>query len=233
MESLTSIFTTVNSGSGIELTASSVILAMAAALIYGLAISFTYILTHEDRHNQSLAVTLTMLPVILTVIILFVGSNVARAFSLAGTLSIIRFRSTSGEPEDIGYIFFDIAAGLACGVGLFGYGAVFVALLCLFMIVISKLGFARPKSTAKHLKITIPENLDYEGVFDEILKKYTNSYTLRRVRTTDLGSLFELEYALKMKKGVDEKIFIDELRSRNGNLNIVLTLAENDNLIKH
>lgn len=233
MDALTSIFSTANSGSGIELSTTAIILSMAAAIIYGLAISFTYIITHRDRHNQSLAVTLTMLPVILTVIILFVGSNVARAFSLAGTLSIIRFRSTSGEPEDIGYIFFDIAAGLACGVGLFGYGAIFVALLCLFMIVISKLGFAHPKSTAKQLKITIPENLDYEGVFDEILKKYTNSYLLRRVRTTDLGSLYELSYALKMKKGIDEKIFIDELRSRNGNLNIVLSLAENDNSGKY
>lgn len=233
MESLTSIFTATNSGAGIDLTTVSVILAMAAAILYGLAISCTYILTHKDRHSQSLAITLTMLPVILTVIILFVGSNVARAFSLAGTLSIIRFRSTSGDPEDIGYIFFDIAAGLACGVGLYGYGAVFVVLLCLFMIVISKLGFARPKLTAKNLKITIPENLDYAGVFDEILKKYTNSYTLRKVRTTDLGSLYELTYALKMKNGIDEKAFIDELRTRNGNLNIVLSLAENDTVSKH
>ena len=96
------------------------------------------------------------------------------------------------------------------------------------MIVISKVDFARPKSTAKQLKITIPENLDYEGVFDEILKRYTNSYVLRRVKTTDLGSLFELTYSLKMIKGADEKEFIDELRTRNGNLNIVLSLAENE-----
>ena len=218
MEQLQSFLNAINSGSGIEINTTTIILSMAAALIFGLLISLTYIF----------AITLTMLPIILTVIILFVGSNVARAFSLAGTLSIIRFRSAPGDPEDIGYIFFDIAAGLACGVGLFFWGAIFVLLLCLFMIVISKVDFARPKSTAKQLKITIPENLDYEGVFDEILKRYTNSYVLRRVKTTDLGSLFELTYSLKMIKGADEKEFIDELRTRNGNLNIVLSLAENE-----
>ena len=228
MEALTSFFNAINSGSGIEINTTTIILSMAAALIFGLLISLTYIYTHKDRHQQSFAITLTMLPIILTVIILFVGSNVARAFSLAGTLSIIRFRSAPGDPEDIGYIFFDIAAGLACGVGLFFWGAIFVLLLCLFMIVISKVDFARPKSTAKQLKITIPENLDYEGVFDEILKRYTNSYVLRRVKTTDLGSLFELTYSLKMIKGADEKEFIDELRTRHGNLNIVLSLAENE-----
>lgn len=166
-----------------------------------------------------------MLPIILTVIILFVGSNVARAFSLAGTLSIIRFRSAPGDPEDIGYIFFDIAAGLACGVGLYGYGALFVLLLCLFMIVISKIKFGKPNTTAKNLKITIPENLDYEGIFDEIIKKYSKDYTLQKVRTTDLGSLYELTYSVNMNKDADEKKFIDELRCRNGNLNIVLSLA--------
>ncbi|MBQ2670231.1 MAG: DUF4956 domain-containing protein [Clostridia bacterium] len=228
MEALTSFFNAINSGSGIEINTVNIILSMAAALIFCILISLTYIYTHKDRHQQSFAITLTMLPIILTVIILFVGSNVARAFSLAGTLSIIRFRSAPGDPEDIGYIFFDIAAGLACGVGLFLWGAIFVILLCLVMIFISKTNYARPKSTAKQLKITIPENLDYEGVFDEILKRYTNSYVLRRVKTTDLGSLFELTYSLKMIKGADEKELIDELRTRNGNLNIVLSLAENE-----
>lgn len=223
MSNLLSILTP--SDGEISLTVSLAVIAMAAALIFGLVISLTYISTHKARYQQSFAITLTMLPIILTVIIIFVGSNVARAFSLAGTLSIIRFRSAPGDPEDIGYIFFDIAAGLACGVGLFGYGALFVAVLCLFMIVISKINFAKPKTTAKQLKITIPENLDYEGIFDEILKKYTSNYSLIKVRTADLGSLYELTYSVNMLAGVNEKAFIDELRCRNGNLNIILSLA--------
>lgn len=224
MEELINSITTT-SETGITLTPVMAIIAMLAALIFGLVISFTYMYTHKNRHQQSFAITLTMLPIILTVIILFVGSNVARAFSLAGTLSIIRFRSAPGDPEDIGYIFFDIAAGLACGVGLYSYGALFVVLLCVFMLVISKINFAKPKVTAKHLKITIPENLDYDGIFDDILKKYTSDYSLLKVRTTDLGSLYEITYSVNMSKDIKEKEFIDEIRCRNGNLNIVLSLA--------
>jgi len=115
-----------------DITVGSAVLTMLISLILGGAIAFTYRKTQNGAaYQQSLAVTLCMLPVILSVIIVFVGSDVARAFSLAGTLSIIRFRSAPGDPKDIGFIFFDIAAGLACGVGLFGYAILFVVLLCL------------------------------------------------------------------------------------------------------
>ena len=110
------MLTTVSSTADGELTIASALIAMGVSIAFGLVIALTYTITHSGRHQQSFAVTLTMLPVILAVIILFVGSNVARAFSLAGTLSIIRFRSAPGDPKDIAYIFFSIAAGLACGV---------------------------------------------------------------------------------------------------------------------
>jgi hypothetical protein len=228
IKELTNALTATSDSSGISLSFTMALVAMAVALIFGLVISLTYIHTHKTRYHQSFAITLTMLPIILTIIILFVGSNVARAFSLAGTLSLIRFRSAPGDPEDIGYIFFDIAAGLACGVGLYIYGAVFVLVLCLFMLLISRINFAKPKTTAKTLKITIPENLDYEGIFDEILGRYTSGYTLVKIKTTDLGSLYELTYSINVNKGANEKDFIDELRCRNGNLNIILSLAAAD-----
>lgn len=207
---------------------SEVICAIASAIILGIAISITYMKTQKDKYSQSLAVTLTILPVILAMIILFVGSNVARAFSLAGTLTIIRFRSAPGEPKDIGFIFFDIAAGLACGVGQYLYGALFVGLVCIFIILITVFKFAEQKAAAKHLKIVIPEELDYQSAFDDILKKYTNRYRLTRVRTTDLGSLFEVTYSVKMKNDASDKKFIDELRCRNGNLSIILSLASDE-----
>ncbi len=218
------IFNTVLSNSSADLTFASAALTMAISVLFGTAIAFTYAKTRAENYQKSLAVTLLMLPVIMSVIILFIGSNVARAFSLAGTLSIIRFRSAPGDAEDIGFIFFDIAAGLACGVGLFGYGAVFVAALCIVMIIIEKYGIFEKKDILKKLKITIPENLNYDGAFDEILAKYTKKYSLTRIKTTDLGSLFELEYALVMPKGVNEQEFLNELRCRNGNLNIILAL---------
>lgn len=208
-----------------DITVGSAIITMLVALVFGLAIGFTYYKTQEENYERSMAVTLLMLPIILSVIILFIGSNIARAFSLAGTLSIIRFRSSPGEPIDIGFIFFDIAAGLASGVGLYGYGAVFVIILCAVMILSQKFGFFEKKSVQKTLKITIPENLNYQGAFDEILKKYTKKYALTKIKTTDLGSLFELCYSVIMLSDEDEQEFINELRCRNGNLNIILSVS--------
>lgn len=221
---LTQTETVLNS----SLSASEALTAMAVSLIFGLIISATYMLTHKDGYQRSFVITLTMLPIILAVIILFVGSNIARAFSLAGTLSIIRFRSAPGDPEDIGYIFFDIAAGLACGVGLYVYGTVFVVLLCLFMIIITKLNFGSEKNSAKILKILIPEDLNYEGAFDEIFNKYTSSNRLVKVKTTELGSIYEVIYNIKIAKNADEKAFLDEIRCRNGNLSIMLSLAADE-----
>lgn len=209
-----------------ELTLFTIILTLALAVVSGLVIAGTYYITQdEDCYQRSMAVTLLMLPAILAVIILFVGSNIARAFSLAGTLSIIRFRSAPGDPKDIGFIFFDIAAGLACGVGLYGYGIVFVLFLCLVLIACEKTHLFKKKTVRKILKITVPEDLNYQGVFEEVLKKYTKGYKLTKVRTTDLGSLFEVCYNVSMEEGQDEQEFLNELRCRNGNLNIVLSVA--------
>jgi len=219
------LFNNVLANVSADLSIGTAIITMLVAVAFGGAISFTYYKTQEDNYQQSMAVTLLMLPIIMSVIILFIGSNIARAFSLAGTLSIIRFRSAPGDPKDIGFIFFDIAAGLACGVGLFGYGAIFVLILCVIMIVAEKVNLFRKKSVQKTLKITIPENLNYQGAFDEILKKYTKKYTLTRIKTTDLGSLFELDYNVVMLHDEDEQEFINELRCRNGNLNIILAVS--------
>ena len=209
------------------LTIKSTAVTMLAALIFGILIAFTYYKTQEDRlYQRSLAVTLLMLPMILSVIILFVGSNVARAFSLAGTLSIIRFRSAPGDAKDIGYIFFDIAAGLACGVGLYGYGAVFVIVLCTVMLTVERKNLFDSKKKFKTLRITVPEDLNFSGAFDEVLQKYTSKYVLTKVKTADLGSLFQLNYDVSLKDGADEKALIDDLRVRNGNLTIILSEGE-------
>lgn len=207
-----------------DITPGFTVITMLAAILLGLMIAFTYYKTQSEEHySSSMAITLVMLPIILSVIILFVGSNVARAFSLAGTLSIIRFRSAPGDPKDIGFIFFDIAAGLACGVGLFGYGFLFVILLCAVMFLCSQCRIFEKKTLQKNLRITIPEDLNYEGAFDDILNKYTKKYVLTRIKTTDLGSLFELSYIITVEPGKNEQEFLNEIRCRNGNLNIILS----------
>ncbi len=217
------LFNTILADTSGSISLISALITMAAALLLGGVIAFTYYKTQsEENFQRSMAVTLLMLPMILSVIILFIGSNIARAFSLAGTLSIIRFRSAPGDPKDIGFIFFDIAAGLACGVGLYGYGAVFVLVLCAVIAASEKFGWFERRYMRKRLKITIPEDLNYGEVFDDILNKYTQRYSLEKIRTTDLGSLFELSYGVVIKNDVNEQEFINELRCRNGNLNIQL-----------
>ena len=219
------LFNVILSNVSADITVGGAVITMLVAIVFGAVIGLTYYKTQEENYQRSMAVTLLMLPIILSVIIMFVGSNIARAFSLAGTLSIIRFRSAPGDPKDIGFIFFDIAAGLACGVGLYGYGAIFVVLICFVMLLTEKFVLFEKKSLEKTLRITIPESLNYQGAFDEILKKYTKKYTLTRIKTTDLGSLFELNYNVIMLHDEDEQEFINELRCRNGNLNIILAVG--------
>ena len=221
-----SLFNSILTNVSNDITVMSAVITMVIGLVFGGVIAFTYYKTQDDENYQrSMALTLLMLPVILSVIIVFIGSNIARAFSLAGTLSIIRFRSAPGDPKDIGYIFFDIAAGLSCGVGLYGYGALFVLILCIVMFISEKKNLFERKTINKTLKITIPENLNYQGAFDDILQKYTKSYTLTKIKTTDLGSLFEVCYNVVMNHGEDEQEFLNELRCRNGNLTIVLAVS--------
>lgn len=209
-----------------ELSPAQCVITMLAALALGAAIAVTYKKTQDEEYYQrSLAVTLMMLPIILSVIILFVGSNIARAFSMAGTLSIIRFRSAPGDAKDIGFIFFGVAAGLACGIGLYAYGALFVFVLCLVLLILEKRKLFTPKHMQKQLKIVIPEDLNYQHAFDDILDKYTESYALTRIKTTDLGSLFEVVYRVSMLPEQNEQEFINELRCRNGNLSIILSVA--------
>ena len=219
------LFNSITTQDG-SITIITVLGTLIIACILGLLISLTYMRTQNGVHSQSFAITLIMLPVILSVIILFVGSNVARAFSLAGTVAIIRFRSAPGEPKDIGFIFFAMAAGLACGVGVYIYGVVFTILLCAVMLALKKFNFARVSTRKKQLHMVVPENLNYPNAFEDIFKEFTRHAELVKVKTTDLGSLYELLYHVELLPDKDEKEFIDQLRCRNGNLNISLSLAE-------
>lgn len=224
LDSIVSVFSTDAS-----LTLPGLLAALGAAFVLGLAISLVYMKTHKTHTpTQSFALTLVILPVVITVIILLVGNNVARAFSLAGAFSIIRFRSAPGDPKDITYVLLCMAVGLATGMGLIAYAAIVATALCLIMLLLEAVKFGQPRGTKKLLKITIPESLDYQNAFDSIMEKYTLSSTLHKVKTADLGSLYELSYFVATRDGVSEKEMIDELRCRNGNLNITLVLDAPD-----
>ncbi|MDQ0918429.1 DUF4956 domain-containing protein [Paenibacillus sp. V4I5] len=207
-----------------ELTLVHALLTILISIALGAIISFTYMKT-QPMYNQSFTLTMIVLPVIIAVIILLIGNNIARAFSLAGAFSIIRFRSAPGDPKDIAFVLFTMAAGLACGVGSFGYAVLFTIALCLLMFFLKAIKFGAKKSAQKLLKVTIPENLGYEEAFDEIFKTFKIDYELRKVRTTELGSLYELVYLVAIDHLTNQKEFLDAVRCRNGNLDITLTMS--------
>ena len=216
--------TIIASTNGESFTLINALIVIGASILLGFVISLAYMYTHKkDGYAPGFTLTLIMLPVIISIIILLVGNNVARAFSLAGAFSIIRFRSAPGDPKDIAYVFFTLAVGLACGMVYVGYGLIVTIILCVVLIILDKIKFAMPKTKNMRLKILVPEDLNYEGVFDEVLERYSSKWTMESVKTKDFGALFEISYRVHLNENVSQKKFIDELRCKNGNLNITLT----------
>lgn len=207
------------------------IIAFVVALVLGLAIATTYMLTHDrEFYSKSHTITLVMLPPIIAMIVALVvpivGNNLASAFSIAGVFTIIRFRSMPADPKDVAYVAFALAAGLSCGLGYIYIGIIFTVLMVIVLFILKLFHFATPIKKPMLLKITVPEDLNFEGAFDGILEKYTDEYSLQKVRTCDFGSLFEISYKIKISDKVSKKEFLDELRTVNGNLNIILTQKE-------
>lgn len=220
---LESFFAATEANTAISIA--SALLTIIISFILGGIISITYMKTSGRKgHSQNFALTIVMTPSVVAIIILLIGSNIARAFSLAGAFSIIRFRSAPGDPKDIAYVLFTMAAGLSCGVGYYQYAALFTVVLCLLMYLLSKARFGAVNTAMKQLKITVPEDLNYEGAFDEIFQKFTTAYELKKVKTTDLGSLYELVYTVTMDNKTSQKEFLDAIRCRNGNLDITLSI---------
>ncbi len=214
-----------------EITAGEFFLCVGAAIVIGFLISLIYIFTHrKEGYSQSYVMTMIMLPTIVSLILLLINTT-AGALSLAGAFTLVRFRSVAGDPKDIAYIFFAMAAGVACGIGYIGFAVVFFIILAIVMIVLSEINFGGSKARHMTLKITIPENLDYQGVFEPVLNKYTNFHKLRRVKTTNFGTLFELIYAVDVNEDIDQKKFIDELRALNGNMTINLVFFKYEDKI--
>ena len=205
------------------ITLSRALTIMGCALALSIAIMLVYMFTHRHTgFRPSMLFTILLLGPIVSIIVICIGSNIARAISIGGGLALIRFRNTVEDPRDIVYYYLSIASGIACGVGFIGFGAIAVGILLVFIFLLSIIGIDRFGGTGKRLRILIPESLDYDGVFEPVLKKYCRYAHLNRIKTQDYGTLLELDYRIVMKNKKQEKEFIDELRMRNGNLNISL-----------
>ena len=196
---------------------------MGCALGLSVAIMLVYLFTHRRTgFRPAMVFTMLLLGPIVAVIVICIGSNIARAISIGGGLALIRFRNTVEDPRDIVYYYLSIAAGIACGVGFIGFGALAIGLILAAVLILSIVGLDRFGGTGKRLRILIPESLDYDGVFEPILKQYCRYFHLNLIKTQDYGTLLELDYRIVMKDKRTEKEFIDQLRMRNGNLNISL-----------
>lgn len=202
------------------------LLCLGVALALGLVLALGY--TYKSRYTKSFVVTLAIIPAVVCVVIMLVNGNVGTGVAVAGAFSLVRFRSVPGTAKEIGAIFLAMGAGLATGMGYLAFAALFTLILIAVTLLYQSLGLDAKGSTAleKTMRITIPEDLDYSGVFDDLFEDYTTHCEVVNVKTTNMGSLFNLTYNLTLKEASKEKEFIDQLRCRNGNLEISISRQE-------
>ena len=176
---------------------------------------------YKNHSTQSFLITIAVLPIIVQAVIMLVNGNIGTGVAVAGAFGLVRFRSAQGNAREITSIFMVMAIGLATGMGYIYVACLLFAAVALFLIILCALNIGNTRVNERALKITIPEDLDYEGIFDDIFAQYTKSAKLESVKTSNLGTLYELRYIITLKDSSVPKAFIDELRTRNGNLNIV------------
>lgn len=205
---------------------SDFLICIGCSLVIGLVLAFAY--TVRTRYTRSFVATLAMLPAVVCVVIMMVNGNVGTGVAVAGAFSLVRFRSVPGTAKEIGALFLAMGAGLICGMGYLAYGFLFTVILSSVMVLFNGLDFGDKERNRlyKTLHITIPEDLDYAEVFDDLFDIYTNSCELTNVKTTNMGSLFKLTYNITLCNRACEKELIDGLRCRNGNLEISISNQE-------
>ena len=208
----------------------SFLICLLVSLAIGFGVSFMYMLTHKkEGYAQSYAITLIMLPPIVCVLLMLI--NFIGGIAIAGIFGLTRYRSVAADPKDIGYVFLAMAVGVVTGMGYIGYAIVFFLIIAAVLYALHAMDYAAPKASDMTLKISVPENLNYDGLFDAVLNKYCASWKLRRVKTTNFGSMFDCIYAIQLPNNVEQKKMIDELRTLNGNMTITLTLFKYEDKI--
>ena len=220
---MTSVYESSESLVG-SVTSFDFLLCSLFSVVLGLAVAFIYMFRH--KYSKNFVVTLALLPLIVQMVITLVNGNIGAGIAVMGVFNLVRFRSIAGTAKDIGSVFLAMAIGLATGMGYIGIAAILTVVVGVFNIIYVTTPFGTSKQISKSLKITVPEDMQFEGMFDETLKNYTSSYDLVNVQTTNMGSLYQIEYNVAMKEAGLEKSMIDELRCLNGNLKISLGLPQ-------
>lgn len=202
------------------------LLCLGASLVIGILMAFAYM--YRTRYTKSFVVTLALLPAVVCVVIMMVNGNVGTGVAVAGAFSLVRFRSVPGTAKEICTLFLAMGAGLIAGMGYLGFAVLFTVVMCIMFVLYNRLDFGTKKNAAtfKTFTITIPEDLDYSGIFDDIFSEFTTSHDLVRVKSTNMGSMFKLTYNVMLRDITREKEMIDKIRCRNGNLEIAVSKQE-------
>ena len=216
---------------GVELNAKGVLTSVAMALVLGLVLSLVYLYSNRKRgYTSDFPAAIVLLAPLMASVIFLVNSSVAAAVSLGGALALLRIRSNPRDTMDITSLLFAIVIGIGCGTGYYGVSIVITLILCAIMVILSTVKFGIPKKNLATVKIFIPEDLNFDGAFDDILDKYTIDWNLNQIRTSDFGSVYELRYTVTLSDKTDRREFIDAIRTRNGNLDVVITLRDYDSV---
>ena len=202
------------------------LLCLSLSLVLGLIMAFAYM--YRTRYTKSFVVTLALLPSVVCIVIMLVNGNVGTGVAVAGAFSLVRFRSAPGTAKEICTLFLAMRAGLITGMGYLGFAVLFTAIMCAVFLLYNRIDFGSKNNDAvyKTLSITIPEDLDYSEIFDDIFSEYTSRCDLAGVKTTNMGSLFKLTYDITLRDVKKEKEMIDKIRCRNGNLEITVSRQE-------
>ena len=196
------------------------LLCIGTSLILGLILALVYM--YRTRYTKSFVLTMAILPCVVCIVIMMVNGNIGAGVAVAGAFSLVRFRSAPGSAKEIVAIFFAMACGLIVGMGYLAFAALFTVILSLVYLLYARLDFGAKRQAERYkiLTVTIPEDLDYTHVFDDILDEYTSLWELEKVKTTNMGTMFRMTYRVTLKDPSKEKDMLDALRCRNGNLEI-------------
>ena len=204
----------------VEITNSIAVIYSVAAGLLGLLISLTYMKT-GNRVSKNFARTLITLPILVCIVLLVVNGNFGTSIAVLGAFSLVRFRSLQGSSRDISFIFFSMTIGIVCAVGEVILATILTTAICIIYFILNAIKYGANNIEEKDLKITIPENLDYSDIFDDLFERYTKENRQIAVRTTNMGSMYEINYRVKLKDEREEKQFLDDIRMRNGNLTVI------------
>ena len=206
---------------------SDFLMCVGTSLVIGLLLSLAYM--YRTRYTKSFVITLATLPAVVCVVIMMVNGNVGTGVAVAGAFSLVRFRSVPGTAKEIVMLFLAMSAGLIAGMGYIAFAILFTFLMCIILLIYNHfdMGCKRNVEKYKNIRITIPEDLDYTGIFDEIFAEYTKSHEIVQVKTVNMGSMYRITYNISLKDPAKEKEMIDRIRERNGNLEITVSKYDN------